>query len=273
MIWSFRLKNKTEAISKIREVLQEVKTLTGKPVKYLRTDGDGIFARSQNFKDLQEKEGFQHERPAPYDHQQSGLIDRECRTMLESISTLLIESGLPSSFWGEAAEHFTFTKNNIPTHRHSKKLFISPYEKLTGKPGLNLKYFVAFGTKTTVFQPKEQRHEHKTPGLQKTFTGLMIGYVKGMRGYRIWDIEHRKVREVSYNFCSFEEGVFPYRKAPRETETAKNFYPTLESFVDPKEWEKFDFTQEEEDEVIRKEGLLHYTEEKEDTNEEKEEIF
>ena len=95
------------------------------------------------------------------------------------MSTLLIESTLPSSFWGEAAEHLTFTKNHMPTHKvfkKGKKTFISPYEMLTGKPGLNLKYFIAFGTKTTVFKPKETRSGHKTPGQQKAFDALMLGY-------------------------------------------------------------------------------------------------
>ena len=105
--------------------------------------------------------------------------------MLESISTLLAESTLPSSFWGEAAEHFTFTRNHIPSQkvtRKGKKVHISCYEMLTGRVGLNLKYLMPFGTKVTVFKPKETRQGHKTPGQQKAYDAILIGYIQGMGG-------------------------------------------------------------------------------------------
>ena len=38
-MWSFRLKKKTEAIDKIKQVLQEVQTLTGRKAAYLATVG------------------------------------------------------------------------------------------------------------------------------------------------------------------------------------------------------------------------------------------
>jgi len=33
--------------------------------------------------------------------------------IIVSVSTSLIQSGAPSTLWGEASEHFVFTRNNI----------------------------------------------------------------------------------------------------------------------------------------------------------------
>ena len=106
-LWTFRIKKKPEALANLDLVLNEVQTFTGQKVKFLRTDGDGIFRQSKNFLDLQKKYGFRHERPGPYDHKHSAHIDRECSEMARE---LYFESGLPSSFWGEASNHFTFVK-------------------------------------------------------------------------------------------------------------------------------------------------------------------
>ena len=119
-----------------------------------------------------------------------------------------------------------------------------------------------FGTKVTVFKPKETRKGHKTPGQQKAYDAVMIGYIQGMRGYRVFDLEERKPKEASFNFCSFEEGRYPYKEKhfeeEEDCEQPVDFYPTFDAFVDPKEWGKFGFDLEEEGEVIRKEELLRY---------------
>ena len=120
-LWTVRLGKKTDSDEAIRKILTESKIRSGRTVKFLRTDGDGIFGRSESFKKLQEDLGFIHQRPAPYDHEQNALIDRECRTLLESVSTSLSQSGCPPSFWGDAVSHYIYTRNNIPKHDREKR--------------------------------------------------------------------------------------------------------------------------------------------------------
>ena len=105
-VWVVRLKKKSESDNAIEKVLLDAKTRSRKEVRIVRTDGDGIFGRSKSFQELKEKEKFLHERPAPYDHRQNARIDRECRTLLEGVNTALDQSGAPSNFWGDAADHF-----------------------------------------------------------------------------------------------------------------------------------------------------------------------
>ena len=113
-VWVVRLKKKSESDKAIENIITDSKTRSRNNIRILRTDGDGIFGRSESFKKLKEKEHFIHERPAPYDHKQSSKIDRECRTILEGVNTYLEQSGAPPNFWGDATDHFIFTRNILP---------------------------------------------------------------------------------------------------------------------------------------------------------------
>ena len=164
--------------------------------------------------------------------------------------------GLPSSFWGEASNHFTFVKNQIPIHRverNGKKVFISPFEKLFGQPGMPLRYLMPFGTAVSVFLPKETRRGPKTPSQQKAYEGVLIGFAEGMKGYRVLDSDNR-IHEESFNFCSFSENVFPGHLdgvVPKDASETQSFYPRKEDFLNSDEWQKFEFDQEEEEDVLR----------------------
>ena len=113
-VWVGRLKKKSQSNNAIEKVLIDAKTRSGKEVRIVRTVGDGIFGRSKFFEELKAKQKFLHERPAPYDHRQNARIDRECRTLFEGINTALDQSGAPSNFLGDAADHFIFTRHILP---------------------------------------------------------------------------------------------------------------------------------------------------------------
>ena len=126
-VWVERLKKKKDSDNE--KVLLDSRARSGNKIRILRTDGDGIFGRSKRFQDLRDKEKFIHERPAPYDHQQSAIIDRECRTLLEGVNTSLDQSGAPPNFWGDAADHFIFTRNiisRVQVGEGGEKKFLSP---------------------------------------------------------------------------------------------------------------------------------------------------
>ena len=104
-VWVVRMRKKTHSEEAIKKVIGDARARSRNSIRTLRTDGDGIFGRSESFNKLREKEKFIRERPAPYDHKQSSIIDRECRTVLEGVNTDLEQSGAPSNFWGEAQDH------------------------------------------------------------------------------------------------------------------------------------------------------------------------
>ena len=75
---------------------------------------------------------------------------------------------------------------------------------------LLIKHLVAFGTHVTCFIPSQQGEGGKTPGQKKFFEGVVIGYVEGMKAYRVWDIKQKKIKEVSFYFSVVSEGYFPF---------------------------------------------------------------
>ena len=142
------------------EVIEDSARRSRNKIRILRTDGDGIFGRSESFQRLLVKEKFIHERPAPYDHRQSSKIDRECGNVARGVNTALAQRGAPPNFWSAAASHFIFTRNILPRIESEKggKNFSSPDSILENrKVEFNLIHLVAFGTQVTCYLPIDRR--------------------------------------------------------------------------------------------------------------------
>jgi hypothetical protein len=277
-IWVVRLRKKKHSDDAIRKVLLDAKVRSRNSLRILRTDGDGIFGRSRNFQELREKEGFIHERPPPYDHQQSAIVDRECRTLLEGVSTALDQSGAPPNFWGEAADHFIFTRNILPRvevrESAGGKTMKSPSSVLENrKIDFNLKHLVAFGTQVTCYLPHDRREGKKTPGQAKSYDGIVLGYVLDMQAYIVWDIKERKKREVSFFHSIVHEGFYPFREklgwSEEEKRLPRSFTPFFEDLLTPEEFKKYSFSEKEEKEILDK---YFSREEVKEEREEKKEI-
>jgi len=58
---------------------------------------------------------FPDEVTAPYAHSQNGKAERFIRTLEDGFQTLLADSGLPMSFWGDATLTINYLHNRIPT--------------------------------------------------------------------------------------------------------------------------------------------------------------
>ena len=86
-------------------VFLDSQALSGRPVQIFHSDGDGVFS-SQETTDLLAKEKIRHEFSAPYDSNTNPFVERARRTLFEGVSTALLRSGAPTSFWGEAGVHY-----------------------------------------------------------------------------------------------------------------------------------------------------------------------
>ena len=115
---------------------------------------------------------------------------------------------------------------------------------------------VAFGTQATCYIPPERRRTQKTPGQARSYDGIVIGYVKDMQAYVVWDIEQEKKREVSFYHTIVHEGFYPFRDkqvARKEKEEAPgSFKVSYEELLAPGELEKFHFSEKEKEEIIDK---------------------
>jgi transposase InsO family protein len=133
------LREKSETTDLVIEFIELLKTQLGKKPKIFRSDRGGEYMndRLQNYF---AKEGIKFQCTVGYAPQQNGIAERKNRTLVEAVRSMLSESGLPLSLWGEAVCTANYVFNRIPD-KNGK----SPIEKLF-KEKPNLSEFFEFGT-------------------------------------------------------------------------------------------------------------------------------
>ena len=238
------------------QVFTDSQALSGRPVQYFHTDGEGVFSGGRTAEILQEGR-IRSEFSAPYDSNTNPFVERARRTIFEGVCTALLRAGAPASWWGEAECHKVFTLNNLPTvpDPENPGKFISKRNLLEGnKRPLNLERLMAFGTATTCYVPIERRRGGKEPAQRRSFRGVLLGYVEGMPAYRIWDLEAKKIRSVSFNFTICHEGYYPFRDKnlwpPECMDDPTNFSPVVDGVLSTIQWQKFGFDKQQTDEVF-----------------------
>ena len=141
----------------------------------------------------------------------------------------------------------------VPTEKdpNNEKNFVSRKNLLEGnRRPFNLERLMAFGTAVTCYIPKEKRK-----GGKKTLLSWCVGgYSENMPAYRVWDISARKLTQVSFNFTICHEGFYPFRDrnnwAPEMLSDPQNFSPIVDGVLTTYEWKKFDFDEEDAEDVL-----------------------
>ena len=104
---------------------------------------------------------------------------------MEKVQSMLKLAKLPKSFWGEVVNIAVYLVNRSPSVPLD---FDIPQRIWTGKdvPYSHLK---VFGCKTFMHAPKEQRSKLD----DKATPCIFIGYGDEDFGYRLWDLEKKKI--------------------------------------------------------------------------------
>jgi len=110
-----------------------------------------------------------------YSPQSNGITKRKNRTLKEMMNALLISSGLPDNFWGEAILSANHILNKIP----QKKTLKSPYELWKNRPP-SYKYLKVWGCLAKV----EIRKPKKVKIGPKTIDCVFMGYTHNSSAYR-----------------------------------------------------------------------------------------
>ena len=133
------------------------------------------------------------------------MSGRDGRTTMNMVRCILIDTGMPIFLWGEICETTTYIITRSPHWALGGK---SPYPKLYSRnPDLSLHVVCA-----RAFVHKEA-HVHKLE--PKAWEGLMIGYGKDSRSYRIYNPQTRRITE-SRNVTFIE--TLPKALPPAEQE-------------------------------------------------------
>ncbi len=188
----FLLSHKDDATEKIIQYARQIKNFTNRTIGILHSDNGGEFVNGY-LKEYCDEAGIHIRTSTAYTPEQNGRAERINRTIVEGISCLLLDSQLPLSFWGFAAETFVYIKNRSP---HSKLHRATPYEcwfqRIPDLTNLHV-----FGFRCYVFVPKEIR---KTLGpgnklLPKAREMVFVGYSESKKAWRCYDPITKSVHE------------------------------------------------------------------------------
>jgi transposase InsO family protein len=91
----------------------------GLKIQCRRMDGAKEF-QSGDVVALCKASGISVELSAAHQHQQNGRAERVNRTLIEMGRTMMVESGLPESFWAEAIRTAVYLKNRLPSKSSPK---------------------------------------------------------------------------------------------------------------------------------------------------------
>jgi hypothetical protein len=131
---------------------------------------------------------------APYAHSQNGKIKRYIRIIEDGMQTLLTDSKLPLSFWGDAALTFVYLHNRLPTSTLPDEH--TPHEIMNNaKPDLS--HLQVWGCQCFPIIPPELR----TKGGPRRFEAIFVGYKENRIGWRVRNLHGKYffLRDVIFN--------------------------------------------------------------------------
>ena len=150
-VWISVVKHKHEVFQSFLEWKALAERSSGYKVKKFRTDNGGEYT-STEFEEYLKKEGIEHQYTIPKTPQQNGVSERMNRTLVETVRSMLHDSGLPHRFWAEALSTAAYLINRSPTTTlHDMTPFEAWYNK---KP--NVSHLRVFGCSGFVHIPEEE---------------------------------------------------------------------------------------------------------------------
>ncbi|CAK9826054.1 Retrovirus-related Pol polyprotein from transposon TNT 1-94 [Anthophora retusa] len=181
------LRRKSEAFAAFREVKKMLENFSGRKIKYLQSDNGREYVNEQ-FDDFLKENGIQRRLTVPRNPEQNGLAERKNRTLVEMARCLLIQSGLPPSFWAEAISTSNYIRNRCPTKSLNDT---TPFEAWIGRKP-SVAHLREFGCRVYCLNTNKQRGKFEARARE----GVLIGYAEQAKGYKIWLTKERKV-EIS----------------------------------------------------------------------------
>lgn len=251
------LRERSEVPTLVIQYVERMKTQLGKKPKTFRTDRGTEYMGSK-LQDYLKKEGIQFQCTVGYAPEQNGVAERMNRTLMEAARTMLIDSGLPKSFWAEAILNACYTMNRIYKAKRSE----SPYETMFKKKPKYLE-LNEFGRDAYVMIPDEKRRKLDDKAVKMKF----VGYDEQSKGYRLVDRNfklkvNREVRFVSSRDLWLSEEP---RKEARPSEICFDlneeiqeediFYDAMEYYENVQEEEQCIEEEHVHNEVVQEEAI------------------
>ncbi|GJV18627.1 putative RNA-directed DNA polymerase [Tanacetum coccineum] len=207
-VWVFLLKHKSEASQYLKNFHKMIEVQFEKQIKRVRCDNGGEFTSNDMLEFYNEK-GILLETTCPYTPQQNGVVERKHRHLLETARALRIGVNIPKRFWGECILTATHVINRLPSKVIKNK---TPFELIWNeKPNYDflkvfgcLVYFKNTDTKGDKFEERGK-------------LGAFLGYPPRTKGYKILELETRKI--IVSRDVYFHEENFPFKNVQGNNES------------------------------------------------------
>ncbi|CAI7795043.1 unnamed protein product [Closterium sp. NIES-53] len=145
------------------------------------------FQKWLEFTDCVDGKGIVHDLTCPYTPQQNGMAEREMRTAVESVRTMLLHMGVQHHWWHLALRQAVWVRNCL--ERSTTPPGTTPYQLLTRKkPDLTLAR--VWGCMVQFMVPEQQRGGKLAP---KARWGLHLGVSPESKGWEVLDLTDNKV--------------------------------------------------------------------------------
>ncbi|CAI7912092.1 unnamed protein product [Closterium sp. NIES-53] len=152
----------------------------------LRSDRGGEFL-GKEFTDFVNGKGIVHDLTCPYTPQQNGMAEREMRTTVECVRTMLLHMGVQHHWWHLALRQAVWVRNCL--ERSTTLPGMTPYQLLTGnKPDLT--HARVWGCMVQFMVPEQQRGGKLAP---KARWGLHLGVSPESKGWEVLDLTDKQV--------------------------------------------------------------------------------
>ncbi|CAI7769072.1 unnamed protein product [Closterium sp. NIES-53] len=180
-LWVRLIAKKSDTLQEFVEWLAVAERQTKKSVLMLRSDQGGEFL-GKDFTAFVNGKGIVHDLTCPYTPQQNRMAERELRTVVESVRTMLLHMGVQHHWWHLALRQAVRVRNCL--ERSTLPTGTTPYQLLTGKkPDLSLAW--VWGCMEQFLVLEQHRGGKLKP---KAKSGLDIGVSEESKGWELLDI-------------------------------------------------------------------------------------
>ncbi|CAI7930780.1 unnamed protein product [Closterium sp. NIES-54] len=185
-VWVMPVSKKSDVLREFQKWLVLVERQAKKSVLMLRSDRGGEFL-GKEFTKFVDGKGIVNDLTCPKTPQQNDMAEREMRTTVDSVRTMLLHMGVQHHWWHLALRQAVWVRNCL--ERSTTLPGTTPYQLLTGKkPDLTLAQ--VWGCMVQFMVPEQQRGGKLAP---KARWGLHLGVSPESKGWEVLDLTDNKV--------------------------------------------------------------------------------
>ncbi|GJZ08691.1 copia LTR rider [Tanacetum coccineum] len=194
-VWVYILRFKHKAFGKFKDWKKLVENQTGRTVKKLRTD-NGLEFYNWEFEQLCIESGIFRHLTVDGTPQQNGVAERMNRTLMDKVRCLLIQYGLPKTFWTEVTCMAVYLINRSPSRAIKKKTSMEMWSGHLSDYGM-LRIFCC------VAYPHDKQGKLEPRAVKC----VLLRYLEGVKGYRLYRLDGESSKIVTSRNMVFNESV------------------------------------------------------------------